>query len=542
MKLSDAGIKQQDLRAPQEPYTSLIQPSSYAVSELLQDNRRLLADVDVAGIGLDELSATAREQLYHDALDHTRGYRDVASPACVPRRVGTPQTLILSGHQPELFHPGVWFKNFALSEFAREHAASAIHVLIDNDVCRHTTIRIPTGSIAAPEIADVPMDASGAVIPYEERMILDPQTFASFGDRVLEMVGEIVPKPLVSSLWTYATNAAEHPRPLGQVLAVARHRIEQAWGMETLEVPLSTVCDTPMFRRFFLGTVLRLRDFHGIHNDVLSQFRHVYGIRSASHPVPELRSRNGWLETPFWCWTKDDPTRRPLFGRYVGANLQLQSDGNEKALELETKGDMSAAIEILAAAREQGFKIRPRALLTTMYMRLFLSDLFLHGIGGAKYDELTDEIIRQFWQLEPPGYMTLTATIPLPVSRPTVEVDDIRRLDGLLRDLWYHPEQHFDLSDLAEAERHQATALAKSKLQWIQTTAERGQGKHRHNAIVSTNEKLRRLVAPLRGSLLDERQRLSEQLRQANVLSSRDYSFCLFPGDMIRQTLLDLLH
>jgi hypothetical protein len=297
-----------------------------------------------------------------------------------------------------------------------------------------------------------------------------------------------------------------------------------------------------MFRRFFLGILLRLGDFHRIFNDALLQFRHVYGIRSASHPVPELRSRDDWLETPFWCWTHDDPTRRPLFGRQVGGNLQIRSGGNEYALELETEHDVSVAVDKLAAVREQGFKIRPRALLTTMYARLFLSDLFLHGIGGAKYDELTDEIIRRFWKLEPPKFMTLTATVPLPVSRPAVEADDIRRLDGLLRDLWYHPEQHFNLSDLAEAERQQAIALAKSKLRWIQTTAAGGQGKRRHEAIVSANEKLGRFVAPLRASLLDERRFLVEQLRRANVLSSREYSFCLFPGDMLRQTLLDLLH
>lgn len=542
MKLSDAGIKPRQLRVPQEPYTSLIQPPSFAVGALLQSNCRSLTDIDVAGKGLKELSAAAREQLYHDALAYTRGYCDVATHTSVPRTAGTPSTLILSGHQPELFHPGVWFKNFALDDFAREHGASAIHLLIDNDLCRGTTVRVPTGTIAAPHRSVVPLDAPGAVIPYEERVILDPQVFVNFGRRVLATVGQIVAKPLVSSLWAHATKAAEQPRSLGQVVSIARHQIEQAWGLETLEVPFSTVCDTPMFRRFFLATLRRLGDFHKIYNDALWQFRRVYGIRSASHPVPELRSRDGWLETPFWCWTSADPIRRPLFGRHVGANLQLRSAENEYSLELETEGDVSAAVKKLAAARERGFKIRPRALLTTMYARLFLSDLFLHGIGGAKYDELTDEIIRQFWQLEPPKFVTLTATVPLPVARPTCEVDDIRRLDGLLRDLWYHPEQHYNLYDLTPAERQQASALAESKLQWIQSPAEHGQGKRRHEAIVAANERLRQFVAPLRESLLDERRHVVKELRRANVLSARDYSFCLFPGDMLRQTLLDLLH
>ena len=39
-----------------------------------------------------------------------------------------------------------------------------------------------------------------------------------------------------------------------------------------------------------------------------------------------------------------------------------------------------------------------------------LSDLFIHGIGGAKYDELTDQIICRFFGFEPPGFVALSAT------------------------------------------------------------------------------------------------------------------------------------
>ena len=70
------------------------------------------------------------------------------------------------------------------------------------------------------------------------------------------------------------------------------------------------------------------------------------------------------------------------------------------------------------ALEARGIEIRPRALITTMYARLFLSDLFIHGIGGAKYDELTDAIIRRFFGIEPPAYMTVTGTVRLPIPRP----------------------------------------------------------------------------------------------------------------------------
>ena len=64
----------------------------------------------------------------------------------------------------------------------------------------------------------------------------------------------------------------------------------------------------------------------------------------------------------------------------------------------------------------QGQKVRSRALTNTLFARLFLADLFVHGIGGGKYDELTDDIIRRFYGCEPPAFLVLSATrlLPLP--------------------------------------------------------------------------------------------------------------------------------
>ena len=45
-----------------------------------------------------------------------------------------------------------------------------------------------------------------------------------------------------------------------------------------------------------------------------------------------------------------------------------------------------------------------------MFCRYLLGDLFIHGIGGAKYDELGDSIARRFFGIEPPEFLTLSLT------------------------------------------------------------------------------------------------------------------------------------
>ena len=68
------------------------------------------------------------------------------------------------------------------------------------------------------------------------------------------------------------------------------------------------------------------------------------------------------------------------------------------------------------------------ALVNTLYCRLFLGEYFLHGIGGGKYDEVTDALAQAFYGVEPPAYGVLTATLllPLPHWPSTVETMNAR--------------------------------------------------------------------------------------------------------------------
>jgi len=128
---------------------------------------------------------------------------------------------------------------------------------------------------------------------------------------------------------------------------------------------------------------------------------------------------------PFWIWDERSPQRRRLFVRGTGANWQVRSPAGDW---LTPKDVWEWGIE------SPEIRIRPKALITTMYARLVLSDLFIHGIGGAKYDEVTDAIIRRFFNIEPPGYVTATATVRLPLERPKVTPEDLTTLDQKYRD------------------------------------------------------------------------------------------------------------
>jgi hypothetical protein len=161
-----------------------------------------------------------------------------------------------------------------------------------------------------------------------------------------------------------------------------------------------------------------------------------------------------------------------------------------------------------------------------------VSDLFFHGIGGAKYDQLTDAIIQSFFGLTPPAFMTLTATAKLPVDRPEVKADDLRRVDWLLRELSFNPQRHVALNAATRP-------LVEAKQRWIDRESEIPQGAERHREIVRLNAALQPYVSELRTTLLGERQRHSQMLRRKQLLGSREYAFCLFPETTLRAVLLD---
>src|SRR5207253_1004951 len=97
------------------------------------------------------------------------------------------------------------------------------------------------------------------------------------------------------------------------------------------------------------------------------------------------------LEAPFWIWSTDDPRRHRLFVRQRGDELVLSTHaGIEATLSITPESDAQTAVAQLLALEERGIRIRTRALITTLAARLLLGDLFLHGIGGAKYDQVTD--------------------------------------------------------------------------------------------------------------------------------------------------------
>lgn len=515
MPAADEPLRYRRLRAPSEDQTALIEPPLAEIPALVTRNQALAKNWDhLSGFSFSLLREGAR---WDWLLWHGR-----EAPLSKP--------FIATGHQPALYHPGVWFKNFLLSQVTGEVHGEALHLTVDNDTVETPSIRVPGSSLHSPSVEEIPFDASGEQIPWEERAVLDPQTLESFATRVLAAYAPLrstssTPSSplLVERLWKHARQIDTSRLGLAAVLTCAREELEQEIGLTNiLENSVESVCRAAAWFEFLDCLISRCKEFHFLYNSALAEYRTVNHIHSRSHPVPDLLQEDDWLEMPFWIWDAPRPQRRRLFARSLGDSWEVTDRAGVRLTKDQVWEQAIQSPEI---------RIRPRALITTMYARLVLSDLFIHGIGGAKYDEVTDAIIRRFFGIEPPAFVTATATVRLPLERPQVTPEDLAALDQKYRDTIHHPEDFLD--EYSGHHRAEFAALVKQKQDLVAHRWPDKQKKSWHDQVSQANERMSSLLEPLREQLRHDRERLVADLHRARILGSRAYSFCLFPEAML---------
>lgn len=475
----------------------------------------------------------ARQELVELAAHYTSQYREIGY--C---NNGIDKPIILAGHQPQWFHPGVWFKNGVLDRLAAIHAGVGINLIVDNDLCTSTALRVPVGSLESVRFESLALDLPADAVPWEERKIGSMELLGTAAERLIALRSPWITQPLLVELQAAWKSSAVLPRRLGELFALARHRVEQAWGWTTLELPLSQVCETLSFRRFAASLWSDAPRLLQVYNQALHDHRQNYRIRSRSHPVPDLQADGDWTESPFWVWTEGSPTRKRLFVRTFGSSLEL----TDRA-QWQWRGLVEDWFHASDCPAGPEVRLRTRALTTTWYARAILSDLFVHGIGGAHYDRLTDDLVRRYWGYELPAYVTATSTVRLDVAPREPSAVEKGMLSQSLRALDYQPERAIER--MAGSPPMEIRQWLEIKRDWIERSKTEELSYEdrvaRHQAIVGVNERLQPLAEATRQATLQQIQQLELQARQFRILGSREYSIAIHPADRLKQSFDSLL-
>lgn len=511
--------------------------SSNSSSSVESSSATSLNDFQIGGQSFRTLRAAARHRAVQLAIEYTSSYRDLpkfpTDVASIP--------MVMGGHQPELFHCGVWFKNFLLSRLGKITGAIPIHFIVDNDLCRGAGITVPTLQSGDATNRFVHFDVASDGMPWESRRLMDRSCWESFPKRVLQTIAPLQQAPLIDTYWRHVL-AMQSDAPIGIQLSQARHLLERDMGLESLEVPLSRLVNTPEFAEFSLYLIDHLASLHEIYNAELDRYRKSHRIRNHAQPLPNLTQIDGWMEAPFWCYT-NNTERRSLWVQFRPEAIVL-SDLNGWEATIQRSGQNGSAVEQWLAILHRGIFLRPKALITTMYVRLMISDLFVHGIGGGKYDQITDRIVHRLFGIEPPPMLVASATMRLDFKelpdglRGPVE-SQIQAAEKLINVLATNPEHVLQRNpeSLSLDQQQMLASLATQKVQMLGTMPDKGEKWEWHIAMKKLKQQMTDLARPAIESQKSKLEQLNKLLSQQNLLNSREYSFCLFSAEQIMSGL-----
>jgi hypothetical protein len=530
---------------PRDNNSHLLYPLSEPVDGLLSYNLGLQVD---SPRWLQDLRVLARTEALEEAqkFDDECGLVDTSA---LRKTTSTkPKHWLVGGHQPELFHPGVWFKNYLLAGISQKLSANGsacqpLHVIIDHDLAKADTIKsiyekagklvvrnnvLPVRSLAHPPL------------PWQSTY-LEPSMLSDWREIVNVVDQDCISQgwePILSTRFSVLEHCISTNRSVGDAFSLLRRSVELSCGIQNSEVRMSQLCERSAFGEFVFRCLSESTKLIDAYNRSRDEFRQRRKIRNAAQPVPELQSQAGWVELPFWMYRsrhagseiQQDHYRNKLwFSQSTRGSYLANSPSHDASILLRVPDDLALDIDTGRCHQvwnewcQEGICIRPRALMTTLFLRFVLSDLFVHGVGGGLYDSVTDEIACRLWGLTPPKMIVASATLHLPIVEPvgTVELDE-RKLNDQLRWLRSAPERFLDpRSPTAQSILTEHKSLianipsGHAKAEW-------------HGRMASLRTKIHSHIHEESESIEAASSKLIQQRHQKAICSSREYSFAVF--------------
>lgn len=493
----------------------LVEPQAARLSEALAANRRLLANttLEIAGEPLAEIRRCARAEA---------GFGDAP--------------LVVTGHQPDFIHAGVWAKHVVAVRLATAVGGQALNLVVDHDAPRSFTVAAPQVGPDGLEprnlkYADWPAGAALEGLPASA-----PADIERFRGELAAALGPLAAESMLPEFWAGYAAAPAGGDWVDQSVA-GRRAVEAAFDVRLCDRRVSSLFGGPLLAALLTDA----RRFADAYNTALAAYRLDQDVRSPQRPMPDLALTAAGCETALWIYRRGAPRQR-LFVEYQQDAVRLRAGGAAVARWPLRSVARWGTLKTLLAGLD-GWVIRPRALTLTLWARLLLGDLFIHGIGGAKYDRITDGLIRGYFGVEPPAMGCVSATLRLDLPGAQVAASTARQAlaaaRAAARDVRFNPERRGAGVDEALLARKRA-AVAESQRLRREEPAARIRRREIFQEIRAVNAALLK-AAPTALPAADQRvQALERASASRAVAADREYFFAMHRRRDLQRLLSNL--
>lgn len=449
--------------------------------------------------------------------------------------LGLAPPVIATGHQCELFHAGVFAKLIAASQLTERFGGSAAYVLVDSDTPKATHLLVPTLRNDEPHVERVAIPSHEPHVPAELQPREPPRVWRAFFERVRQLL----PGSERTLLPQYARDVhagGGDPVEICAAVLAAQDGSLAALGLRSLrDVRISELAETRAFRALVAHLLLHARAFAEHYNAARDDFRAHHRVRSANRPVAPLGIEPQRVELPLWVYREPGP-RLALWVEPREDRLVLCA-GREPiaALPREALTTAAGAERWLSTEALNGWRLRPRALTLSLFVRLFLADVFIHGIGGMRYDEMTEQFSQGFFGFAPLPAGCVTATVHVALPYEPVREDELRAARRALRDVHYNPQRH--LTGLpAKLLAHRQELIERSARLRRERPDDHAERRRVYLDLHAVNARLLASASDQVEALHERVARLEQAWAGQRIATSREYFYALCRSDAL-QTL-----
>jgi len=304
--------------------------------------------------------------------------------------------IVMTGHQPTFWHPGILAKYLAADALADTLGARAVWFVVDQDALDPFSIDIPL----RPE--------SGALETHTLRLADEPGEGISAAS-----LSPVTPHAIDSSLAFALDGIGERARSLGA--ALESHRDETSAARQVVranfealahvlpEHPIvyaSDLCRTSLFGNLLDEMARDPAKTVRAYNEAVRRFPDAQLAELALDDTQEI------YELPLWSLGAGAPRRR------VYCHDLESIDRNALA---------------------------PRALLATAIVRLGGCELFVHGSGGTIYDRATEHWMKDWLSASLAPSVSISADVRLGLESSSVSFKEARRARWLAHSARHNP-------------------------------------------------------------------------------------------------------
>ena len=320
--------------------------------------------------------------------------------------------IIVTGHQPNWHHCGIFAKNVITDRFARQTGGTAVQLVLDHDIC-NTSIFLPeSDNNDFVRFKTIPLERKQRDIPLELRSVPSKEQLIKFIESVSKTKGS-----LCCEIWHqelhYIFESSVLCRNVADLITLLQTRLNAACGLEIMSLPVSLMSQSDSFVDFVCSVICNAAGFVRIYNQAIKNKRKTDNLKP-DQTIRLLKTDylNNIIELPFWLiWQ-------------TGKRASLYVSLNDKNLRIGTADSIIGTIDPSCDKKQQlieilsknKYVIRPKAVTLTLFARLYLADLFVHGTGSGNYEYITDHLIGDYYKISNVNFSIATATMSLPTD------------------------------------------------------------------------------------------------------------------------------